>query len=254
MEALIFAAGEGRRLRPLTDTTPKALIDVAGRTALERVVDAVVAAGAHHIVVNAHHLADRVEEAALALARPGVRISVSREDIEFDRPLETGGGLAHARPLLEAEEPFFLHNADILTDLDLAGVYRAHVEGAARDGRLATLVVTGRQTSRPLLVDETGVFGRRNRAEGWEVVARHPGDGTREVGFSGIHVLSPDILPWFDAVSTYSIIEIYMRVVGDGDVIGCFDAGDSVWHDIGNPERLERARTALGGPGAGAGA
>jgi MurNAc alpha-1-phosphate uridylyltransferase len=247
VEALIFAAGEGRRLRPITERTPKALIDVGGRTALERVFAALVAAGVDHVVVNAHHFAVLVEEAALSLARPGVRVSVSREDREAPVPLETGGGLAFARDLLDGEEAFFLHNADVLTDLDLADVYEEHRRAGATDGRLATLVVTRRETSRPLLVDTHGVYGRKNRSEGWEVVCRHPdADSAAEVGFAGIHVVSPAILRHFRSSGTYSIIDVYMRLVAAGEVIGCYDATGRTWYDIGTPERLERANAAFG--------
>jgi MurNAc alpha-1-phosphate uridylyltransferase len=157
MEAMILAAGEGRRLLPLTRDTPKALVDVAGRTALARVFNALVGAGADHIVVNAHHHGALVEQAALKLAHEGVRVTVSREDLEHAAPLDTGGALAFARESLDAKAPFFLHNADILTDLPLDRVYRAH-QADERD-RLATLVVTRRETSRPLVVDGGRVRG-----------------------------------------------------------------------------------------------
>ncbi|MDH3734826.1 MAG: sugar phosphate nucleotidyltransferase [Gemmatimonadota bacterium] len=246
MEALIFAAGQGRRLRPLTDDVPKALVDVNGKTALARVFEALAGAGAGHIVVNAHHHAELVERAALELERPDVRVTVSREDRVSEAPLETGGGLAHARECLEAGGPIILHNADILTDLDLRVLRDAHLEGERSDGRLATLVVTRRETSRPLRADRVGVYARVNRSEGWEVVARHPSDGeTREVGFAGVHVLSPAILRHFQRPGTYSIIDVYMQLVARGRVIACHDATDSMWHDIGTPERLEAARAAL---------
>ena len=242
MQAMILAAGEGRRLRPVTDHTPKALVDVAGATALERVAAALTAAGVDHLIVNAHHFADEVERAALALARPGLRVTVSREDRESASALETGGALAFAREKFDATAPFFLHNADVLTDLDLAAVYDSHVRGVLDDGRLATLVVTRRETSRPLRTDKLGVYGRANRAEGWDVVYRQPVGPTLEVGFSGIHVLSPGILRHFSAGGTYSIIDVYMRLVAAGDVIASYDATDSSWHDIGTPDRLADAR------------
>jgi len=118
------------------------------------------------------------------------------------------------------------------------------------DGRLATLVVTRRETSRPLLVDARGVYGRKNRTEGWEVVCRHPdADTSAEVGFTGIQVLSPSILRHFQTAGTYSIVDVYMRLVAAGEVLACHDATDHSWFDIGTPERLERARVALAGGG-----
>ena len=249
LEALIFAAGEGRRLRPLTDDTPKALMDVAGSTALARVFDAVVRAGARHVVVNAHHHAEQVDAAARALERPGVRVSVSREDEVSDTPLETGGGLALARRLLDAVGPILVHNVDILTDLDLGSLVRAHSAGVAEDGRLATLAVARRETSRPLRADRVGVYARVNRSEGWEVVARHPEEGpTHDFGFAGVQVISPEILQHFGDVGTYSIVDIYMELVGDGEVIAVHDASEAMWHDIGTPARLAAARRALASP------
>jgi len=247
VRALILAAGAGTRLGPLTDAVPKALLDVGGRTALARVAEALIAAGVDHLVVNAHHHADQVEDAARALARPGVEVTVSREDAVSDRPLETGGALGLAAPRLSGDGPFFIHNADILTDLDLRAAYRAHVAGEAADRRIATLVVTSRATSRPLLVDRAGVFGRANRSEGWEVVARHPDAGSvREAGFCGIHVVSPRIFPLLRERGTFSIIDAYLRLVGAGKTIAVYEVDDRSWHDIGTPERLAAARAAFG--------
>lgn len=243
MDAMILAAGEGRRLLPLTRGTPKALIDVAGRPALARVFGALEEAGADHIIVNAHHHADLVESAARALASERVHVTVSREDHDHPSPLETGGALAHAREALTGEAPFFVHNADVLTDLPLRRVYEAHL--ADFEDRIATLVVTRRDTSRPLVFDEVGLCARRNRTEGWEVVARHPEGPEVEVGFAGIQVLSPAILRYFRQRGTYSIIDVYMRLVAAGERVARFDATDSAWYDIGTPERLEVARRAL---------
>ena len=243
---MILAAGEGSRLRPLTDSVPKALLDVGGTPMLERVARELLGAGAHRLIVNAHHLADQIEAWAAAQTL-GVPVIVSREDRTSPIPLETGGGLVHAAPLFEAESPFLLHNSDVLTGLDLSEFYRAHVEGEARDGRLATLAVMRRPTSRPLLVDDQGVFGRANRTEGWEVIARHPAGESvaAEVGFAGVHVISEKIFARIRGRGAFSVIETYMRLVGEGERIAVFDATGVAWHDIGTPERLEAARAAL---------
>ena len=253
---MIFAAGEGRRLRPLTETTPKALVDFGGEPLLERVARRLIAAGAHRLIVNAHYLADRIEAwAAAAGPRLGVPVAVSREDGVSPVPLDTSGGLFHAAPLFEAEAPFLLHNCDVVATIDLAAMYRAHVEGAARDGRLATLAVAARTTTRPLLVDGDGVFGRANRTEGWEVVARPPGPdggdggpdgGSRERGFAGIHVLSPRVFGRAAEGGVRSIMDCYMEWIGDGEHIGTFDVTDAAWYDIGTAERLAAARRHFG--------
>ena len=245
-EAMILAAGTGRRMRPLTDGTPKALVDVAGFSALERVAAALAGAGVRHLIVNAHHHAEKVASAATRLGREGLDVTVSREDFVSEAPLETGGALRCAAPLFRTAAPFLLHNADVLTDLDLAELYQAHLRGWETDGRLATLVVTRRETARALKVDPDGVYGRVNRTEGWEVIARHPEtSGTGEVGFSGIHVVSPRIFALLTERGTFSIIDAYLRLIGLGEVIATYDATDAAWHDIGTPERLKAARAAF---------
>jgi NDP-sugar pyrophosphorylase family protein len=190
----------------------------------------------------------------------------SRVEVVFSRespePLETGGGLLLAAPHFEAEAPFFLHNGDILTDLDLTALYEAHTAGegpggdvadadsAAADAGppppIATLAVARRETSRPLLVDDEGVYGRANRTEGWELIARHPGAGAAEVGFTGIHVLSPAIFDGLEQRGAFSIVESYMRLISAGERVGTFDVTDATWMDMGTPERLERAQRLFG--------
>ena len=249
---MIFAAGRGSRLRPLTDGTPKALVDFGGVPLLEHVAGNLVAAGAHRLIVNAHYLAEQVAAWAEASSL-GVPVFVSREDEESPAPLDTSGGLFHARSLFEGREPFLLHNCDVATEVDLAAMYRAHVEGEARDGRLATLAIAERETSRPLLVDGRGVFGRANRTEGWEVVAREPSsaDEAREYGFCGIHVFSPRVFERYAEGGVFSIMDSYMDWIGDGEHVGVFDATGAAWYDIGTPERLDAARRAFGAaPGA----
>ena len=147
---MILAAGLGTRLRPITDHTPKVLVEVGGLKILERIAWRLVAAGADRRIVNAHRHADRIEAAAATLAGEvdvEVRISVEKE-----QPLDTGGGLLHAEPLFRKDAPFFLHNGDIVTDIDLTALYEAH-----GGERIATLAVGRRETSRHLLFDEGGL-------------------------------------------------------------------------------------------------
>lgn len=244
---MIFAAGRGRRLRPLTDATPKALVDFGGVPLLERVAGNLVAAGAHRLIVNAHYLAEQVAAWAAASSL-GVPAFVSREDEESPAPLDTSGGLFHARSLFEGREPFLLHNCDVATEVDLAALYRAHLEGEARDGRLATLAIAERETSRPLLVDGRGVYGRANRDEGWEVAAREPSsvDETREYGFCGIHAISPRVFERHAEGGVFSIMDSYMDWIADGEHVAVFDATGAEWYDVGTPERLDAARRAFG--------
>lgn len=246
MEAMILAAGLGTRLRPLTDGIPKALVPVAGVPMLERVARRLVAAGARRLIVNVHHHADRIVRFLETRDGFGVDVRVSREE---ERPLETGGGLRRAGPLFAAEAPFFLHNVDVVTDLDLEAMYAGHA-AAGEGGRgplLATLAVQKRETSRPLLVDERGVFGLANRRTGWRREAREPAGEVRELGFCGIHVVSPEIHGRITEEGAFPIWDPYLRLVAEGWRILPHDIGGALWLEVGTPERLERARELLAG-------
>ena len=145
MKAMIFAAGLGTRLRPLTDHTPKALVPIAGKTMLERVILRLKDAGFNDITINIHHFGEQIIEFLRTHNDFGATIHISDER---DRLLDTGGGIKKARPFLDGNEPFLVHNADIICDVDLAELYRHHRESNAE----ATLLVSERQTSRYLLL------------------------------------------------------------------------------------------------------
>ena len=147
MKAMIFAAGLGTRLRPLTDHMPKALVPVAGKPMLERVILRLKEAGFNEIMVNIHHFGEQIIDFLRAHDNFGTEIHISDERGML---LDTGGGIKKARPFLDGQEPFLVHNADILTDIDLAGLYRHHLESDAE----STLLVSERKTSRYLLFDD----------------------------------------------------------------------------------------------------
>lgn len=232
---MIFAAGIGSRLAPLTDAAPKALIPVAGVPMLERVLIRLQDAGADSFVVNAHHFAQKVADFCADLSRRrGVPISVSRED---DVLLDTGGGLKKAALLLKGREPFFLHNADILTDLDLRALYAAHKES----GALATLAVSDRDCDRAYLFDAKDRFvGHDDRKAGRTTWAKGAVTGARRRPFDGIHVISPALLDRVTESGVFSITKTYLRLASAGaDIRG--RASNRTWHDIGTPEKLAAA-------------
>lgn len=186
---MIFAAGLGTRLRPLTDHTPKALVSVAGKPMLERVILRLKEAGFNDITVNIHHFGEQIIGFLRANNNFGVTIHISDER---EMLLDTGGGIKKARPFLDGDEPFLVHNADILSDIDLAEFYRHHRESDAE----ATLLVSRRQTSRYLLLDDA------NRLHGW--INKSTGETKpegfsfregryKEMAFGGIHVISPSL-------------------------------------------------------------
>ncbi len=236
MKAFILAAGVGSRLKPLTDETPKALIPVAGVPMLERVLVRLQAAGADQFVVNAHHFAQRVADFCADLSRRrGVPISVSRED---DLLLETGGGIKKASLLLKGREPFFVHNVDILTDLDLRALYAAHKAG----GALATLAVSGRDSDRAYLFDAKDRFvGHDDRGAGRTTWAKGAVTGARRLPFDGVHVISPALLDRITESGAFSITKTYLRLAAAGADLRAWRSGERTWHDIGTPEKLAAA-------------
>ncbi|MBI5239878.1 MAG: NTP transferase domain-containing protein [Elusimicrobia bacterium] len=226
---MVLAAGEGRRLRPLTEDTPKALMAVGGMPMLELVVRRLVKAGADGIVVNAFHLADQVE-AFLKGRDLGVPVSVSREAVLLD----TGGGLKQAAPLLDDGKPFFVHNSDVYCELDLAEMYQAHLEG----GGLATLAVSDRPTARHLLFDAAGrLCGRHSLKEGFTWAAG-PVQTYLRLAFNGIHVISPELLPRMSESGVFPIIQTYLRLAGEGAAIRPFRTDDRYYNDIGDAGKL----------------
>jgi len=240
MDAMIFAAGLGTRLRPLTDGTPKALVPVGGVPMLERVARRLVAAGADRLIVNAHWLGDQVARYVDEHAGFGVECVVVQEPGEA--PLETGGGLLNAAPLLRRDAPFFLHNVDVITDLPLADMYAAH----ATSGALVTLAVQERDASRALLFDDFGLCGHTDRA-GTRTLAREADGAVAALGFTGVHVASPALLDALGETGTFSIIRPYLRLAAGGERILPFRVDGSRWVDIGTHERLAEAHEAVRG-------
>ncbi len=242
MKALIFAAGLGTRLRPLTNDRPKALVEVGGRTMLERVITHVAECGFTDITVNVHHFADKVIDYLREHDNFGLDIHISDER---DRVLETGGGILKARPFLDGDEPFLVHNADILTDLDLNAFYQSHLDS----GALASVLVKDRITSRYFLFDnDHRLCGWVNKSTGDtkpDGFVYRPGE-YRELAFGGIHVISPDIFPFLQeyaqADAKFSITPFYAQECHTHHIHGYEPAGDYRWIDVGKPETLAQAQ------------
>ncbi len=236
---MIFAAGLGTRLGAIGRSTPKALIEIGGRTMLEHTARRLVAAGARRIVVNVHHHADRIER-FVAEHDLGVEVLVSREP---DGPLETGGGLLHARDLFHRDDVLVLHNVDVLSDADLGPALDAHRRGDA----LATLAVNERETARYLLFDDRGLFGREDRRNGLRAEARPPRGQVRTFAFAGIHACSPRLLDLVTERGVFPILDVYLRLAGERQRIAPWLLPPGLWLEIGNLERLEAARAKLEG-------
>ena len=241
MDAMILAAGVGTRLRPLTDHTPKALIDVGGMPIIERVARRLIAAGADRLIVNTAHLAQQIEDYVRSVDGFGVEAIFSRED---PGPLETGGALLAAEAHFRKDAPFFLHNADILSDIPVGEMYAAHLSAG---DPLATVAVMQRPTTRKMLFDDRGLLGRTDEAKGLDLRVRPAVGEVRALPFAGIHVLSPRIFGLMTERGAFSILDPYLRLAAAGERILPFRADGYAWVDIGRPEQLEEARRRFGG-------
>lgn len=240
MDAMILAAGVGSRLGELTATLPKALVPVGGVPVLERVARRLIDAGADRLIINVHHHAGQIVDFVEERDRFGVDVLFSPEP---DAPLETGGGLRHATPLFQRQGPFFLHNVDVLSEIDLPAMYRAH----SLTGALATLAVNERETSRYLVFDDQGLCGRFDRRGGSVAEAHAVCGDVRHFAFAGVHVISPALLDRITEQGAFSIIDLYLRLAREGARILPYSIGDALWLEIGSPERLEAARRHFGG-------
>lgn len=233
MRAMIFAAGLGTRLRPLTDHMPKALVPVGGVPLLHRLLTKLYATGYTHVVINIHHHAAQIID-FLAAHDYGMHIDISDES---DMLLDTGGGLRHAAQFFTGDEPILLHNVDILSNLSLD-----HFTASFRPDCLAQVVVSERPTSRYLL------FDNNNRLAGWHNIStgatRPPGIDTtalRPYAFAGIHLVSPRI---FTLMAHYpdkfSIIDFYLEAMHN-ETIAAYLPDNFAMLDVGKVDTLAAA-------------
>ena len=239
MNCLIFAAGLGTRLKPLTDTMPKAMVPVAGKPLIEHLLRKVAATGFDKTVVNVHHFADQIID-FVSSRDFGLKIAISDER---DALLETGGGIKKAQSLLDTDQPFLAHNVDILSNLDLRQFYQMH-----RSGDLATLLVSRRATSRYLLFDD------QRRLVGWtnvqtgEVRSPYPDldvQRCEKLAFSGIHTISPAIFPLMEAwQGRFSIIDFYLSVCASQTIRGV-EVPHTKILDVGKIDALHEAEKFL---------
>ena len=239
MKAMVLAAGLGTRLRPLTDDRPKALVEVCGRTLLEITLTRLREFGIQDVIINVHHYADMVIDSVKAAGNFGMHIEFSREDVLLD----TGGGLKKAAWFLGSDssankdEPFILHNVDVISTIDLQRMFEAHKQSAA----LATLAVQQRKSSRYLLFnDQLQLCGRRLVKEEKTEIAR-PAPQMTELAFSGIHVISSRIFPLLIEDGIFSIVPAYLRLSAAGENIQAFRADEYYWRDLGKPENIRQA-------------
>ena len=237
MKAMILAAGMATRLGDIGKDTPKVLLDINGISVLERILMKLSESGFNDIIINVHHLAEKIIEAANNFQdRLNVKITISDETDEL---LETGGGLYKAKDFFD-DRPFLVYNGDILTDLDLGKMYAYHT----RKGALATMAVRNREGTRAFLVDDNGVIrGWTNRKSGVDIITIEQPMNLTEIPSMAISVYDPGIFDYMEE-GKYTMTSIIMKATASERVIAFrYDRG--FWIDIGTPEQLEKAREML---------
>src|SRR5664280_526970 len=233
MKAMIFAAGLGKRLGKITQSIPKALVDINGKTTLQLAVEKCTSSGFEDIIINVHHFADMVEDEVKRLNKKGFRISVSDER---EKLLENGGGLYKARDFFD-NHPFLLYNVDIISDLDLSILYAFHLEKKG----LATLAVRHRPGKRFLLTDKAGQLrGWRNISTGEQILAGVPEDGLSEIAFSSMHIVEPEIFNYMNE-GVYSLVTLYLNLAAKHNIY-TFKHDYGYWIDMGSPDSLDSVR------------
>lgn len=236
MKALIFAAGLGTRLKPLTDNLPKALVPIAGKPLLEHVILKLKASGFDEIIVNVHHFPDQIIDFIRSNNNFGIRIEISDER---DNLLDTGGGIKKAATFFDDNIPFLVHNVDILSTVDLAALYHQHL----RSNPLATLVVSQRNTFRYLLFDDdTRLCGWINEKtdETKPVGFKHP-ERYNKLAFSGIQILSPEVFKLMEYFpDKFSVMDFYLANPSQNRILG-FIPEDYKMLDVGKLNVIDEA-------------
>ena len=237
MNAMIFAAGLGTRLRPLTNDRPKALVEVAGKPLLRHQIEKLKASGFEHIVVNIHHFGQQIVDFLAQHENFGIDIKISDER---ELLLDTGGGIKAAMRLFDNDDPILIHNVDIVSDIDLRELYSKH------QGK-ATLAINKRETSRYLLFDEQRhMKGWTNIKTGEVKPSSINKDALQMFAFSGIHVIDKSIKDYLDAEErvAFPIMDFYISLCQKAEVNG-IDVTGKQWVDCGKPEHLDKANAII---------
>lgn len=237
MRALIFAAGLGTRLRPITESMPKALVPIKGHPLLEIAILRLKAAGCRDIIVNIHHFGEQIIDFLNQKAHFGINIVVSDER---DLLLDTGGGLKKAAWFFQ-EEPFLVLNADVVSNLDLQKLYHTHLQNDA----LATLAVRQRESSRYFLFNSSGLLCGWGNEKTGEIKYSRAEETVTPWCFSGIHAISPRIFEYFppDKV-VFSIIDTYLAASATESILA-YPHNEDIWLDVGKIPQLEKAEAVV---------
>lgn len=237
MKAMIFAAGLGTRLKPLTDQIPKALVKVNGLPLLEHVIIKLINSGVTEIIVNVHYLSNQIIDFLNHKNNFGIRIEISDES---DQLLDSGGGLKKASWFFNSDEPFILYNTDIISDINISEMMNYHQKSNA----IATLAVRKRESSRYFLFNnDFELCGWKNVKTSEKIISKLY-DNLNQYAFSGIHIINPEIFQYIDQTDKFSIVDTYLKLSRNKTIKG-FDHTTSYWFDIGDIKKLDIAERFL---------
>lgn len=238
MKAMIFAAGLGTRLKPFTETMPKALVPVAGIPMLEILIKHLQKNGINEMIINVHHFAEQVISFLKENNNFGVNITISDESGLL---LDTGGGLKKAAWFFRDNEPFLVQNVDVISDLNYREMLDKHVDSRS----LATLAVSRRETSRYFLFNELlHLCGWENTKSGEVRIVRPEACNLSRYAFGGIHVINPEIFTLINRNGKFSIVDTYLDLAEHQKITG-FEHSPENWVDLGKPEELLKAEKVL---------
>jgi len=233
MKAMILAAGLGTRLKPFTDSHPKALAIVNQKTILSRNIEYLKSFGITDIIINVHHFANQIIDHTNENQNFGINITISDET---DEVLETGGGLKKAAWFFNDHQPFVLMNVDILTDMNLGNMIQYHLDKKP----LATLAVSERTSSRCFLFNKTNeLCGWKNKQTNEEKISK-PNEELIPYSFSGIHIIDPTLLPLIKQEGKFSLVDVYLDLAKTQTILGYNHTGCHLM-DVGKPESIIEA-------------
>lgn len=238
MKAMIFAAGLGNRLKPLTENKPKALVEINGKPLLEILIERLKTYGYDEIIINVHHYSYQVIDFLRQKKNFNIHIEISDET---NLLLDTGGGLKKAAWFFNDGQPFLVHNVDILSDINLTELYEAHINSRS----LSTLAVRNRKSSRYFLFDDSiQLCGWKNVKTGDKIISRYSSPELTQLAFSGIQIVSPSIFNYIKDDGVFSITNTYIELCANHKITGYLH-NDSFWMDLGKPESIKKAEEIL---------
>ncbi len=235
---MIFAAGLGTRLKPHTETLPKALVPVAGIPMLEILIKHLHKNGINDMIINVHHFAEQVISFLKKNNNFGANISISDES---DLLLDTGGGLKKTSWFFDDKKPFLVQNVDVISDINYKEMLKAHLDS----GSFATIAVSNRKTSRYFLFDDRmRLCGWENTSTGEIKIVSHVTQNLNRFAFSGIHIINPEIFTLISQKGKFSIVDTYLELASTLKISG-FAHNPENWVDMGKPDELLKAEKVL---------